>query len=103
MFAEMMVDTNRETLKRIFRANIQQTEKRPAAPRPIPANLKMQHDESAGMGFTAPPQGARQGAQAPPQNQQQRQPISVEEKTGRNDPCPCGSGKKFKKCCGKAI
>ena len=21
---------------------------------------------------------------------------------GRNDPCPCGSGKKFKKCCGKA-
>jgi len=23
------------------------------------------------------------------------------EKVGRNDPCPCGSGKKFKKCCGK--
>ncbi|MBO5682279.1 MAG: SEC-C domain-containing protein, partial [Lentisphaeria bacterium] len=22
-------------------------------------------------------------------------------KIGRNDPCPCGSGKKFKKCCGK--
>jgi preprotein translocase subunit SecA len=26
----------------------------------------------------------------------------VEEKTGRNEPCPCGSGKKYKKCCGKA-
>ncbi len=26
-------------------------------------------------------------------------PISVEEKIGRNDPCPCGSGKKYKKCC----
>ena len=62
----------------------------------------MQHDESVGMGFTAPPQGARQGTQSPAQNQQQRQPISVEEKIGRNDPCPCGSGKKFKKCCGKA-
>jgi hypothetical protein len=24
-----------------------------------------------------------------------------QEKTGRNDPCPCGSGKKYKKCCGK--
>ena len=24
------------------------------------------------------------------------------EKTGRNDPCPCGSGKKYKKCCGAA-
>ncbi|MDR2090324.1 MAG: SEC-C domain-containing protein [Clostridiales bacterium] len=24
-----------------------------------------------------------------------------EERIGRNDPCPCGSGKKYKKCCGK--
>ncbi len=28
-----------------------------------------------------------------------RKPVKV-EKTGRNDPCPCGSGKKYKKCCG---
>ncbi|MBW2689835.1 MAG: SEC-C domain-containing protein, partial [Deltaproteobacteria bacterium] len=27
------------------------------------------------------------------------QPVSV-TKIGRNDPCPCGSGKKYKKCCG---
>jgi preprotein translocase subunit SecA len=102
MFAEMMVDTNRETLKRIFRSNIQQADKRPVVPRPIPGNLKMQHDETAGMGFTAPPHGARQRAQpqATANNQQQRQPVSVGEKTGRNDPCPCGSGKKYKKCCG---
>ena len=26
----------------------------------------------------------------------------VAEKVGRNDPCPCGSGKKYKKCCGVA-
>ena len=26
-------------------------------------------------------------------------PASSERTTGRNDPCPCGSGKKFKKCC----
>jgi len=25
------------------------------------------------------------------------------EKAGRNDPCPCGSGKKYKKCCGSAV
>jgi preprotein translocase subunit SecA len=24
------------------------------------------------------------------------------KKVGRNDPCPCGSGKKYKKCCGRA-
>jgi preprotein translocase subunit SecA len=29
------------------------------------------------------------------------QPISKKPKVGRNDPCPCGSGKKYKKCCGK--
>lgn len=28
------------------------------------------------------------------------QPIRVTERVGRNDPCPCGSGKKFKRCCG---
>lgn len=29
-------------------------------------------------------------------------PITrAEPKVGRNDPCPCGNGRKFKKCCGK--
>jgi len=27
--------------------------------------------------------------------------VREEPKIGRNDPCPCGSGKKYKKCCGK--
>ncbi|MCK4653979.1 MAG: preprotein translocase subunit SecA [Candidatus Cloacimonetes bacterium] len=31
------------------------------------------------------------------------QPRVVGEKIGRNDPCPCGSGKKYKKCCGKIV
>lgn len=30
-----------------------------------------------------------------------RTPIKAENHIGRNDPCPCGSGKKYKKCCGK--
>lgn len=28
-------------------------------------------------------------------------PKAAEKKVGRNDPCPCGSGSKYKKCCGK--
>jgi SWIM/SEC-C metal-binding protein len=28
------------------------------------------------------------------------QPMKAEKKVGRNAPCPCGSGKKYKKCCG---
>lgn len=39
-----------------------------------------------------------------PQSDESRQtektPHAVSKKVGRNDPCPCGSGKKFKKCCG---
>ncbi|MCK5821845.1 MAG: preprotein translocase subunit SecA [Bacteroidales bacterium] len=34
-----------------------------------------------------------------PQRQKRVQPIRVEKKVGRNDPCPCGSGSKYKKCC----
>ena len=29
------------------------------------------------------------------------EPITVEDEPGRNDPCPCGSGKKYKKCHGR--
>jgi preprotein translocase subunit SecA len=34
------------------------------------------------------------------QERSKPQPVHVEKKTGRNDPCPCGSGKKFKQCHG---
>jgi preprotein translocase subunit SecA len=47
--------------------------------------------ESAGRSGRAP---------APPQKVQ---PIRTEKKIGRNDPCPCGSGKKYKQCHGKAV
>ncbi len=40
--------------------------------------------------------------QAPQYNnpEPKARPVQVAEKVGRNDPCPCGSGKKYKKCCG---
>ncbi len=38
-----------------------------------------------------------------PREQRPVQPIRVEKKVGRNDPCPCGSGKKFKSCHGKDL
>ena len=30
-----------------------------------------------------------------------KRPVRITKKIGRNDPCPCGSGKKYKKCCGR--
>ena len=30
-------------------------------------------------------------------------PVKADRKVGRNDPCPCGSGKKYKNCCGRNV
>jgi preprotein translocase subunit SecA len=62
----------------------------------------------AGASTGAPQRGPRAGAAGtqtlppPPTGprQQPTQPVRVEKKVGRNDPCPCGSGKKYKNCHG---
>jgi preprotein translocase subunit SecA len=49
---------------------------------------------------------SRSEEEAKEQQEQQRpkqQPIRVEQKIGRNDPCPCGSGKKYKNCHGVGV
>jgi preprotein translocase subunit SecA len=40
------------------------------------------------------------GIEASQQSAEKLKPIRADAKIGRNDPCPCGSGKKYKKCCG---
>ncbi len=59
-------------------------------------NLVASH---GGEGEGAPSGGKASGSgkAAPPK----KQPVHVGEKIGRNDPCPCGSGKKYKNCCGR--
>lgn len=44
--------------------------------------------------------GNQPGVPKPPKK---TQPVRVEKKVGRNDPCPCGSGKKYKQCHGKVV
>jgi preprotein translocase subunit SecA len=73
--------------------------------------LQMQHAEAASLSQLGaagepqepqqPPPGARQQPrQAPPQQLPPQQPVRAAPKVGRNQPCPCGSGKKFKNCHG---
>ena len=57
---------------------------------------------------TAAPQGALGGEapELPSESEMPRVPVPVVRdapKVGRNDPCPCGSGKKYKKCCGAGV
>jgi preprotein translocase subunit SecA len=56
------------------------------------------HDE---VGQFAMSEQQRAAAQAPQGEQVVKQLKLDKPKVGRNDPCPCGSGKKYKKCCGK--
>ncbi|MBN1817951.1 MAG: SEC-C domain-containing protein [Sedimentisphaerales bacterium] len=56
------------------------------------------HDEVGQFAMTE----RQRAAATAPQGEQKVKPIKLEQpKVGRNDPCPCGSGKKYKKCCGQ--
>jgi preprotein translocase subunit SecA len=102
MFMELLDLMNSEILTSVFRlfpATAQQVPLR-AAQRP-PQQVRLLHDSALGMGFQAnrePIPGA--AGEGPPQAGKV-QPVRVGEKVGRNDPCPCGSGKKYKHCHGR--
>ncbi len=50
----------------------------------------------------SPAMNPMEGANTQTQEKSRPQPVKVEKRVGRNDPCPCGSGKKYKQCHGKA-
>ena len=101
LFVKMLDLIDREVLKLFFHARIvDERENKMRRAR----NLSSNHAESSNMGFlnTLPQTGGDgNSSSAQPGPPQKPKPIQVEEKVGRNDPCPCGSGLKYKKCHGK--
>jgi preprotein translocase subunit SecA len=100
-FTDMLARINEEILEIVFKAQIQ-VDRVPERFQPVetrvPAEMATVHEEAVGMGFS----GTGQAQQ--PESQPlvgKRQPVRVDKKAGRNDPCPCGSGKKFKHCHGR--
>ena len=89
LFQEMLARAAEKTCKSLLNPRLT-ISGQPAAARPE-RKLKYVHPSSmpANMSSTAPsqPHGAQRAR-------------SVTKEPGRNDPCPCGSGKKYKKCCG---
>jgi preprotein translocase subunit SecA len=106
MFVELIEMINTETLNLVFKLFPTPAQEFPMRQRtrtPRPEEMQLQHRSAIGMGFEAnrePVSGAQTGRQ-PQQPQAKPQPVRVGEKVGRNDPCPCGSGKKYKHCHGK--
>ncbi len=99
MFKKMLSELNREIVSFLFKGSVPlrtPDEVRTAAAQRQQtdmSNLKTGREETAQAG----PGGARQ----PQQERKTPEPVRVEKKVGRNDPCPCGSGKKYKNCHGK--
>lgn len=102
MFVELLGLLNREALNMLFKLfpeNQQQLEAQQQRRGFNRERMTMTHSASAGMGFQGIPE---EGEAAPAQQEAPKvQQIISGDKVGRNDPCPCGSGKKYKNCHGK--
>jgi preprotein translocase subunit SecA len=99
MFMELLDLVNSEIITTVFRLFPAQPEQLPLRTMQRPQQMRTTHDSALGMGFQAnkePVAGGQSPAKAG-----KPQPIHVGEKVGRNDPCPCGSGKKYKQCHGR--
>jgi hypothetical protein len=95
---------NLRELERIQRLEIRQDDPF-GEQRPIGALHNIQDYQRVAKRNGAPPQPAPQTPQKPqPQSNQQgaKQNPVRREKVGRNEPCPCGSGRKYKRCCGSS-
>ncbi|HSL72533.1 MAG TPA: SEC-C metal-binding domain-containing protein, partial [Longimicrobiales bacterium] len=129
MFVDLMTDLRKSVASLAFRAQIAVPQPPPAFRRlvlsgptdtPATAPARMQPapepvEEAPQDALDAAFGGARQMSRMPPERAPEDlsrlstnrgeggpapKPVSTEPKVGRNDPCPCGSGKKYKKCHG---
>ena len=104
LFAEMIEEINRELVSFIFRAGplvdrqAPPRAKRSAARRLDPKKAKSTH-ESQSPSYDVKGSGSNSAARRDPSAKEA--PVTVSDKVGRNDPCPCGSGKKYKHCHGR--
>lgn len=91
LFATMLEELNKDVLSFLLRAFVPLRENSEARPAQAPrsqdmSNMRTQRNDLTTNG-----------------EQKARTPIHVDKKIGRNDPCPCGSGKKYKNCHGAGL
>ncbi len=97
LFSKMLEKINRQILSVLDRAYIPVRENNPEA-------VQRQQQQRAKVDVNKLQASRMQAAaQAGQAEKQKPMPLHAEKKVGRNDPCPCGSGKKYKNCHGKGI
>jgi len=93
LFQKLVSDINKGVMKKVFTTYLVTA----AQLQDMMRNANQSHASASAF------KSAGGKPQAPVTNQPVKTaPRKVEHKVGRNDPCPCGSGKKYKKCCGSA-
>ena len=121
MFNQMVESIQEDIVRMIYKVRVERRIEAPAgrtgvAQKPEAAGLPRRPGAAPGPGGPAggsaggvPVRGGGQAAGGPklpkgrgafPTGGGKGQPVVKSDKVGRNDPCPCGSGKKYKKCCG---
>jgi preprotein translocase subunit SecA len=91
LFSDMLEALNQDVLSFLFRAFV------PLSDRSQPPQRAMQRKTDMSQMQTQHSDLSTNG------EQKANTPVKVDKHVGRNDPCPCGSGKKFKNCHGKGI
>ena len=92
LFSQMLEELNKDVLSFLLRAHIPLRDAS-EAPRQAPQPKKQDVSQLQ----TSRNDLVTNGGEA-----KSNMPVHVEKQVGRNDPCPCGSGKKYKQCCGRA-
>jgi len=108
LFSEMLDNLKTEVMGIVSRVQVKAEEDVEAVEkqRRQQAPMSFQHDQASAVAQAESASAQGQGPQAVPagaqENVQHQQPfVRNGKKVGRNDPCPCGSGKKYKQCHGK--
>ncbi|MCB0737607.1 MAG: SEC-C domain-containing protein, partial [Bacteroidetes bacterium] len=95
LFQELLAKINKETLGMIFKGQIQTEDPNQVRQAPTPRKApKLSENRGGSSNENDGKPDAHREAKKP-------EPVRVGDKVGRNDPCPCGSGKKYKQCHGK--
>ena len=104
LFDNMVDDMNNRISEILMRGQIPQLQQQQQVREAAPERRTQRYQESKGDEMVdqnqkaAASQDTRESAQQP-----RRQPIRKDKMPGRNEPCPCGSGKKFKNCHGRGL
>ena len=103
LFDKMVNKINDQTATTLMRGQIPVQEKEPGNVRVAPDAQSRQQQKYSETKVDLNDKHQQAAAQRDTRENAKREPLRVEKTVGRNDPCPCGSGKKFKNCHGKNI